>query len=154
LYPVLFLLLLAADRRWRDAAAVVALALLVNLASLLCFHGGVVTNAELFLRNVLIFSRGYGNVVTDSAWNLSFANLLRVPHSAFLNRYPRHLAYSYPVLVAVLLAGLFRALRAERVFWKRVLAVTVAQIAIPGISPDYNLIYLFIPLLLYLRKAG
>jgi hypothetical protein len=155
-YPLLFLLLLAADRRWRDAAAVVGWAAAVNLGALLFFQGSVWTNLLLFVRNVLIYApaRPVFNLISDSAWNLSFANLIRVPYVVFFQRSPRHLPLYYPVFELAVLGAVYFTLRREKAFWKKVLLVTIAQMGIPSLSQDYNLIYLVIPLLLYFQEAG
>jgi hypothetical protein len=154
IYPLLFLFLLAADRRWRDCAAVLGLTGVISLGAMLAFKGSLETNVRLFIQNVLLFSKGNGTLITDTGWNLSFSNLIRVPYAVFLQRPPRHLPTYYPVFTLAALVGLFWALRREPVFWKRVLLVTIACVALPNPSYDYNLVYLLIPLLLYFREAG
>ncbi len=154
IYPVLFLLLLAADRRWRDCAVVIGLTAVLNFGALLFFENGVLTNTYLFLRNLVAFSNGQGKAVVDGAWNLSLANLVRVPWALFFHSNPQRLLRIYPLVMLAVVGVTYYALRVERVFWKRVLLVTVAQVQLPGYTADYNLVYLVIPLLLYFRQAG
>jgi hypothetical protein len=154
LYPLLFLLLLAADRRWRDCAAVVGLTAALNLGALAFFKGGILTNTWLCLHNVLAFSKGFADPVVDAAWNLSFSNLIRVPYLVFFHAGPPNLPRYYSLFALLVIGLLFYALRTERVFWKRVLIVTIAQVGVPTYMADYNLVYLVIPLLLYFRDGG
>ena len=156
LYPAVFLVLLAADRRWRDCAAVVALTVVINLGAMLFFRGGLVTNVELFIRNVLIYApaKPIFEPVTDAAWNLSFSNLVRVPYVVFFHDAPHELPLYYLAFTLAVVGILFRTLRAEPAFWKKILAVTIAQVSLPGLAADYNLLYLFIPVLLYFQEAG
>jgi hypothetical protein len=158
LYPAVFLLLLASDRRWRDCVAVIAITIAINLVALLFFQGGVWENARMFVGNVLMAARAEGLLtgrfppVMDAAWSISFCNLLRVPCALFLHCRPPYMSYYYPVFALGIIAALACALRCEQVFWKRVLIVTIAAVGLPSISNDYNLIYLVIPLLLYLHE--
>jgi hypothetical protein len=154
IYPLLFVLLLANDRRWRDCATVLALTAALNFGALLMFKGNMVTNAHLFLRNLLAFSQGFPTVIDDGAWNLSFTNLIRMPYVMFMQRGPHNLLQYYPLFTLAVLGLVLYALRTERIFWKKVLIVTIAQIQVPGYSADYNLVYLVIPLLLYFREKG
>jgi hypothetical protein len=151
----LFLLLLAGDRRWRDCALVVVFTAALNLGALFFFRGHVVTNTFLFLQNVFVFSKGFGkSVMTDASWNISFSNLARVPYAVFLHRAPSHLSRYHSLFSLATVALVFWAVRREQPFWKKVLLVTIAQVGIPWISCDYNLVYLVIPLLLYFQEGS
>ncbi len=154
IYPLLFLLLPAADRRWRDCARILLLTAALNLGALLFFENDVFTNTRLFFRNLLVFNKGFPSVVIDAGYNLSLANLLRVPSALFFHNNPQRLLRLYPLVMLAVVGVLYWALRREQTYWKRVLLLTVAQVQLPGYTADYNLIYLVIPLLLYFRQAG
>ncbi len=154
LYPLLFLLLPAAERRWRDCAAVVGLAAALSLGPLFFFEGGFAVNLELFRRNLSLFNTGQPLVIHNVAWTLDFANLVRVPTVLLAPDTPSGPLPYYPVLCLAVLGCAALALLREREFWKKVLLLTIASICLPSRSADYNLVYLFIPLLVYFREAG
>src|SRR5207248_2819793 len=57
------------------------------------------------------------------------------------------------VLSLALVSALAYYLWREPAFSKRVLALTIVSIGLQGNSPDYNLVYLLIPLMVYLDEA-
>jgi hypothetical protein len=153
LYPVVFLGLYLAERRWKDVLTVAALTAGLNLAALLCFKQPILVGLREFVENVGAFSGGYGQPVLDSDWNVSLTNLFRLPVGLLSPRYEGQWALPSRVLSLAVLCGLGWYLWVERTYWKRTLALTACMIGLPGSSPDYTLIYLFIPLSFYLREA-
>jgi hypothetical protein len=154
IHPAIFLLLLISDRRWRDCVAVVGLTALLNLPALALFRGGYLDNLGQFLHNVLLFSGGYNSFMQDSAINLSFSNLLRVPFGLFWEDHAANLKYGKLAIALAVVIGLAWLLRSRAPYWKKIFALFITQMGLPQYSPDYNLICLVIPLLLYLEEAG
>jgi hypothetical protein len=153
LHPLLFLVVLAADRRWRDCATVLAWTVALNLGALLFFQGGVWTNLQLFTANLFTHFGGFHDMFLDSALNISFSNLIRIPFMVFRGRPPHLLGTVYPLFVLLLLAGLVYGVCKERLLWKRMLLVVLAMIGLPGLSSDYNLVFLLPVLLLYFQET-
>lgn len=165
IYPAMFLLLLLCDRRWRDCALVLAATVALNLGSLAFFERPILENVRMFVENVFLASRpdGYYSTgqfgrdfapIVDAAWSISLCNLVRVPYVFFSTPVPHCMSYYYPAFAIVVIAAAVFILRREAEFWKRVLVVTILAICLPGLSFDYNLLYLMIPTLLYLQKRS
>jgi hypothetical protein len=152
IYPVLFVALLLSEKRFKDMAAVVGLTIVLNLAALLVFKSPVVLGVTQFLDNVGSFSNGFKEVVRDSGWNTSFTNLLRIPVGLLSPSYEGQWIVPSMALSLVLVSALAYYLWREPAFSKRVLALTIVSIGLQGNSPDYNLVYLLIPLMVYLNE--
>jgi hypothetical protein len=153
IYPVLFVALLLSEKRLKDTAVVVGMTVAFNLAALCVFKSPVDEGVAQFLGNVSSFSNGFKEVTRDSGWNTSFTNLLRIPVGLLSPTYEGQWVIPSLILSLVLVSALAYYLWREPAFSKRVLALTIISIGLQGNSPDYNLVYLLIPLMVYLNEA-
>jgi len=158
-FPVILSLLFLARRQYRAFIVAGVSTVLVTLASLAVFKCNPVTYVSMVLHG--------GNIAHDntfsafSAANWAFqrgAGLFGVFKLALLNFHviklmdmSRWLALYYGV--AVSLMGLIAAyvIWIEKKTWKQMALLVFAMLLLPHISSDYRLLYLFVPLLLFIN---
>lgn len=149
IYPLLFGLLLIKEKRYRDVIKVFIYS--VSLFILPFFALGGLGQAPLLIRNILITS----NYATE--WGLgesiNIQNLIRILFG-FINDFGQT-----PILIGrfislfILGLGLVSAffLRSK---WKTVALLTLIMILVPVISYEYVLIFMIIPLIMFLDSKN
>ena len=156
IYPVLFILLFLTEKRYNYIAKTVVITCVFSIVPILFFEGSFFSNVESFVHNLLFFSQGYVNEIQNMSWNASLLGIIKIP-VMLLNQgiVPFGIKIVYLMLVGLIVIGVYVLLKNELQFNKRVIYLITLQILIMPISPDYNLIYLYIPLLLLLgdKKA-
>ncbi len=159
-FPLLFLLLPAAERRWRDIAVCLAAAAALSLVALRCLGPNMAANLRGLLLNLQVYNRVFA-VPGDLGlyFGHSIFGFLKV--GLYLGSRHHHSVAAVSHLAAACL--LFAALAAlgvmvyvavaEKTFWKKVALVVLAMDLLPLVSADYKLLDLFIPLFLFLNAA-
>lgn len=152
IYPIVFLLLLLSDRRYKDILKVLFFTTILSVIPLLFFKGGFVENLIACFNNIVTFSGGYVNPLLELIYTISFQALFKIPTMLFSNGlliYDFSFYSNLILLFGWLLIAFFVFF--EKSFFKKVLIITIASIFLIPISYIYNLIYLFIPIMLFLK---
>ncbi len=154
LYPLVFLILFAIDRRPKLIAGALALSGLMMIVPLWTFEGSFLTNWEALLTNLKLLHQHY--VFEDGG--LSFAtslyNILKLilfsPYYFHAPRTHENLALFLQLYVTfggiLFLAASYFLVQKKPPLWMSVTFLTLAMILLPEQSHDYKLIHLFLPL--------
>ena len=153
IFPAVFFVLLAVDRKFKDLAYTVILILLLNLATYAIMPGGIIAN---FNGNLAGFAH-WSNFYAGSEGIIFSHNLTNLITSFFLftgqvNAIP---TFTMPYTI---FAFLFFSLLAiyiflcEKDFWKRVALLVLAMDLLTNRGGDYKLLYLYIPLFLFINN--
>jgi hypothetical protein len=152
-FPALFLLLYVADRRYREALAVCGLVALLTAAGMYRLEGGPVHT--LFQYPAKLAELNAGTASSDSRlWFNStlyggVRALFRVKSQASCHRL--YTVYQGGCLVLLAALSWYLVWR-ERSFWRRVSLLTLAMLLLPAFNYDYRLIFLYLPLALFLDE--
>jgi hypothetical protein len=155
--PALYILLFAVRRQWGRLVQTVGLALILTAAGFAAFHGGFVANVRGFLSAL----RGTESLYNDGVHSAEFSSTLASWSQAVANAIggnsasvsARTVVSHYQLIeeaVGILL--LFVYLRRESVLWRATTLITIAILLLPDVSYDYTLIYLFVPIALFVRQ--
>ncbi len=155
-YTGIFLLLLLADKRYRESAVFCLLVAFLTTVSLACFSGGFTANWDKFR----IASSGAFDIGVAQGATLLFSSSL---FSALfvagkligisINKSSSFLA-AYTVFVLAMTGYLFFYLsRRDCSRWQKWTLLVLAMILFPYSSGDYRLIFLFIPIWMFLSHA-
>jgi dolichol-phosphate mannosyltransferase len=158
LFPGVFLLLYLSKKKYREFAFSVFLTGLLTVAPLLAFRGGLANNFDYLLRgenlNIPSFAVfiGDNNIVQRGVTLFTLSKIIMVESGAMASTNMQYFLRTY-IVVAM---GIFSAVAAYVLFvetelWKQITVLTIAMLILPQFSADYRLIYIFIPLLLYLN---
>ena len=157
-FPLLFLMLPAAERRWRDPAVCLAAATVLSVVSLRCLGPNMAGNFKGLLLNLDEYNRAFA---TQGDAGLFFGHSLFGLLKSVLyagSRQGHDMAAVGPLATGCLafavaaVAGLtvFMA-RVEMPFWKKTALVILAMDLLPLVSADYKRLDFYIPLFLFLN---
>ena len=159
--PGVFLVLFLADRRFKAILYTLALTLFVFGAGIFWFGGPFWENLNALLTNLKM----YQEISVIGPGGLAFG------HSLFglLKMIYQHLApggyedahniqtlstiYSWGAMICFGLISLYLLLKKE-VLWKKVTILVFSMNLLPHVSGDYKLLYVFVPLTLFLEEKG
>lgn len=163
LYPAVFALILVKERRWGDFLRVVLYCVCLVVLPFFAFEGGFVANVKSFIYNLnqfsthpyLFYDYGYGGLFTNFySYGVSVQNFVRIVYCKITG------VSMLDVGNAVNMAGvgLMFAVVALLVFsamvtdckWKHVCAMSLVQIVFPDPSYIYSMIFLFIPIVMFI----
>lgn len=147
LYPAVFGLMLLKEKRFNEFFRLVAYCLILFIVPF--FFVGGINQLPVFLHNILYTSDYATN------WGLGFSvniqNIVRII-SAFFGNFSEGPIFLGKIMSIILLAiGLLTAF-ISRSKWKTVCTLTLLMILVPIISFEYVLIFMVIPLILFLDE--
>ncbi len=162
--PAVFVVLFLADRKYREAVWTLAAAAAVTALSFLLIHGAMMENVDRLLLNLRLHAQLYivaegGVSFGHSLWGM-LTVLIDFIYRHFLFGSPADLplgmlSLRYPYLILTLIVFFFITayiVLVEREFWKRTCLLVLSMNLLPYISANYKLLYVFIPLFLFLNS--
>jgi hypothetical protein len=155
-FPAVFLILLFSNKKYKEAAYTILLAVLITIASYASFNGGIIINLKSHLATLQMYNNEYA-IGNDG---LGYGNSMFGATKIFI-------AYFYPESFHIVVNKLFRIytlltailfglisiyiIIVEKEYWKKVALLVFCMNIFPHVSADYKLIHLFIPLFLYIN---
>lgn len=161
-FPLLFLMLAVAERRWRDVlVSLTAVAVLSGIA-LRCLGPDMVGNLKGLSANLREYNRLYAAPGDEGLYfGHSLFGLLKTGiyfgarhhhGEAAVNHAVTHLAAAYLVFAVLAAVGVTVYIAAvEKTFWKKAALIVLAMDLLPLVSADYKLLDMLIPLFLFLN---
>jgi hypothetical protein len=161
IYPAILLVLFISEKRFRETIICLASTVVITFASLLCFKGG-------FLKN-LYFLIGGSNISSNHIFAqftsldnyfvqrgvslLTFIKLYYIKTNLLPDLVKNNFISFYLGLVGILaVAVVLYVILMEKEEWKKVALLIFSMLLLPTISADYKLLYVFIPLFLFINK--
>jgi hypothetical protein len=156
LFPIVFLCLFLADKRYKEIVFTGLFASLLTIFSLMFFKGGffenfmqLISGANLvhlnrFLGGDLIVQRGVALFTLIKIIFIETDLLQKVNMTQFLSIYIK-------IAIIMFLSIAAYVVFLEKDFWKRVAILVIAMLLLPQVSADYKLIHIFIPLFLFIN---
>lgn len=154
IYPILFIFLFLAEKRYKDIWKIAIITGCFSIIPMLLFRGEFLSNITGFVNNLLFFSNGHVNEIQNMSWNSSLSGIIKIPIMLFnQGTVPFDIKIPYVLLVVILIAIVCFLLKKEVRIDRKITYLVSLQILIMSVSSDYNLIYLYIPLLLLLKNS-
>ena len=153
LFPAIFVLLFFSDRKYKHIFWTGILVIIITLLSTWPLPGGVIESFSELGRN----TSGYMQLYVIGDWGLDFG------HTIFglikITLYSINLGFLIPYIlkpymILVFLLGSIVSLYVvfiEKELWKKVVLIVIAMNLLPHVSADYKLVYLFIPIFLFIN---
>jgi len=159
LFPIFFLVLMIADKKYKDTIYTIALALLWTLISMALLKGGIAANAEFILKggnmggNIALSTFLDRNALLQRGVSLfSILKIFLILTNTIQNVDMNTCLRIYKGVAGICLIALsIYVVAVESTFWKRTTLLVFAMILFPHISADYRLIHIFIPMFLFVN---
>jgi hypothetical protein len=160
-YLIVFLLLFLHARRYLAAFTICCAAVALNVLSLFCLKGAPMENLLICMRNNAMHNRIYaiigheGLYFGHSLFGLIKLILMPLAHYDPLRLAPMVEQAGKYYFLAAIFAGAAVSLYVlfiKQELWKQVAALFCMIMLLPPISPDMRLIYMYIPVLLFINS--
>jgi len=160
-FPAVMLILFIPEKKYREMIISVGSTILITLISLLFFKGGLIPNLTFLLKFTIFSSNAIVSnfVAINNNWvqrGVSLLTFIKIYYHE-IGKLPVFIVNNFR-LAYLLLAGIFMTFTTlfvifiEKETWKRVALLILAMLLLPPISADYKLLYMFIPLYIFLDK--
>lgn len=155
LYPLVFVVLLISDKRYKETIFCVLLSLGVTLSSLLLMKGNIFFSVIEFMKDLHLFKVVYIIGNSGANYNHSLFNFFKgvylyyLPITKDLNIFS-----SLYTILAFIIFGLIALyiIFAEKKLWRKTALLVLSMILLPYVSFDYTLIHIYIPLMLFINS--
>lgn len=157
LFPAVFLVLLIADKRFKETLYVVIGVVVFTLLPLYIFEGGLRTsNLGAFLHNLRESQKMYFDLMVVSTAGNHFGgslyNTFRIVFGEGVLPIATHIK-SYAVLaLGILLLVSAYVVLVEKAMWKRVTLIVICMCLLPYTSTDYKLMHFYLPAWLFINQ--
>jgi hypothetical protein len=159
-YAAIIIMVYVFDRRYRDTLLVLFNVVFLSALSLALFKDGLIVETQRYFHAIsgLVSDPSLGSDMIYTSDLYSMLTIVARPlgdilHSGSLMHLADHpsITVAYAVLALLLSAYMILHLWQEpRPLWKTMAVLTILIILLPINSHDYRLIYLFVPMLMYL----
>lgn len=154
LYPIVFITLFLADKKYKQAIITILLVIGISLLSASILNGGIINSFAGISSNLALFNKGYVGTDQGLQHNSSLYGLFEISQRFFLPGLSFLVSY-YLYIVSIFLGAIFLyVLFIEKTLWKKVALLTLSIILFPQVSFDYKLIHLFIPIMLFVNAKS
>lgn len=161
LFPGVFIVLLIKDKKYKAVMLTILFVVIFTILSFSSFRGGIMANIKAFLFNLGNFNQVFSSIgglqhnvsIYGAIKVVTYAIMIvfhgEVIHGVFTGLYPWY------VFTVMLLFVLFCSyiIFFEYSKWKNVTILTIIMIIFPGVSFDYRLIFIMIPLSFFFKEA-
>jgi hypothetical protein len=165
LYPILFLLILLKKKAYKPIIFTIILCVFITLVSLSLFKGGILINVNKLLFNLNDFNNDYEGL-SGIQHNLSIYGVIKIG-MLFIYKYlfnyenniindlvNSNLKIPYLSFVFIYFTTISTyIILIEKIFWKKIFLIISMFILLPHVSFDYKLLYIIIPIVLFLENS-
>ena len=161
-YPLIFCLLFAADKRYKEIVACGLLAFCLTLFSLLLFKHSLLFNIGHLCGNLQAFHHVFFLSGESRLFVTSFFGVAKTLLDIAVGSGQAHYFvlldslvqyYNRVVLVAGLLIGLY-VLFIEKIWWRKLAVLVGGLLLLPPISFDYRLMFIYLPLYYFVNDES
>ena len=157
LYTAIYLVLLLRDRKYKEAAGVLVIVVLLTVCSLAVFHGGLLANYHKWLVSMdsaMQIGVVQGSIICFSSSLFTFLSIIGMAFGEHWNSIPEFSTDYLLITAGIFLLAVAHLCKYNVPRWRSLSILTVAMFLLPYTTGDYRLIFLFVPLWLYCREAS
>lgn len=154
---VLFLLLLLFKRKYKEFFVSISLTAFLIIGGFLVLKGGFFNQISVYIQNLAPFKLAYV-YNEDSNLGLMFTSSIFMPLKWLFCQVSsdplmttREFDKIYSIVSNILSIAMIYFIWREKSFWKQIMLLTLSMLVFPYLIYDYKLIFLFIPLLLFIN---
>jgi hypothetical protein len=158
LFPAVFLILLVVDKKYKNLAVTILFTTIISIIPLLFFEGGFFNNLKYilsgfgvanynFFDDTVCLQRGVSLFMLVKIWLMKDNLIHSVSMPAVLSVYMKGSIIAFGLIAAYIYF-------IEKEFWKKVALITFAMLLLPHMSAEYKLLYIFIPIYLFINNEN
>lgn len=154
-FSILFLFLFLFKRRYKEFFVSIILTILFIIGGFMFLQGGFFNEITVYIKSLMLFKYAY--VYHDGNSQLTIhSSSLFIPLKLMLCVYNKVFStltlekiynYIYVIISSMILFFAWR----EKIFWKQIALLTLHMLFLPYVIIDYKLIFLFVPLWLFIQ---
>ncbi len=156
-YPGAFGVLLLLRRQYKAAALTGILTVVLTLGAATLYPGGIRGTYALWQVRMDFFERMYVANPVMHQGSLSYLSLVKIAARVIHFNFAGHadtILFAYSVVGATMFAAVVAyVMLRERELWKQVYLLTFLLLVLPQVSFDYKLIFLLLPVVLFIVAA-
>lgn len=155
-FPVLFLLLFLFKKKYKEFFLSVAISAILVIGGFMFLKGNFFDQILVFIKNLLLFKLMYvydtknSYAMTNTSSLFTAMKLVFVNYTSILSSVKLEKLYNYLSLIILAITIFFT--QREKIFWKKVTLLTLLMLLLPYIIDDYKLIFLFVPIWLFVNS--
>jgi len=158
-YPAAFLVLFFVDRRYKEIVLSILSTLVLTCLSYQLLRGGFIQNIQGNLAALNFYTHAYALGEAGLGYGHTLYGFMKVLIAIFSPDIYRSLV---PILfhamtyVSFIIFGIITVyiFLIEKIFWKKVALVVFSICLLPHVSADYKLLFVFIPLFLFINTEN
>lgn len=157
-FPFLFLILFLAKKRYKEFFLSLALTIFFIILGFMFFKGSVLSQFNILVQSWQNMTHGYVYLNDKSLGMINGSSLFSLLKLIFCHLtinpiIPTDVLFnSYKIFSIFATVGLLMIVLKEKSYWKQLCLLTFYMILVPTVVYDYKLIFLFIPLWLYVNE--
>ncbi|MEI8129356.1 MAG: glycosyltransferase 87 family protein, partial [bacterium] len=153
-FPLLFLLLFLFKKKYKEFFLSLLISGLLIIGSFLCFKGGFFHQITTYIQSLVIFKKLWiynisGNGMSESSSLFGALKFLLCVYNHVTTTLVLEKLYIFIASIITMITIIFTY--KEDVFWKKITLLTLNMLLVPYIIIDYKLIFLFIPIWLFVN---
>jgi hypothetical protein len=156
-FPGIFIVLLLLEKRYKDIFLTCIFTILFTLLPLLIFDGGFNQGIGNYIVHLKQSQQMYVDLmIVSGAGNHYGHSLLNGLRVAFPSLFPSMgpIMFPYQIFVVAISLLMFGYLVFfEKIFWKKIAILVMLMDLLPFTSTDYKLLYIFLPLFLFINHS-
>ncbi|MGA2911286.1 MAG: glycosyltransferase family 87 protein [Candidatus Levyibacteriota bacterium] len=155
LFPGVFIILLLLEKRFKDIFLTCVFTVFFTILPLLIFDGGFNNGVGNYINHFSRSMSAYAELmVVSGAGNHYGHSLLNGLFALFTWMFPLLRQIMLPYIIIISISSVVIILYLiffEKIFWRRVACLVMMMNLFPIVSTDYKLLYVFIPLFLFIN---
>lgn len=153
-FSILFLLLFLFEKKYKEFFISIFLSTLLIIGGFIAIKGDFIHNVATFIINLKILQEFFvyqlrGGMTNCSSLFMSLKALLCLKYN-LISTYTLAKACKYISLILGVIA-IYSSWK-EKIFWKQISILTFAMLVLPNIVFDYKLMFLFVPIWLFVTS--
>ncbi len=152
-FPIFFLILFLFKKKYKEFFLSILITGLLVIGGFMFLKGGFFEQITIFIKNLLIFKMNYvynnsnSNAMSNTSSLFMAMKLLFCKYTTIFSTIQLEKVYSYLSLIITAITLFFT--QKEKTFWKQITLLTLLMWLLPYVIDDYKLIFLFIPIWLF-----
>lgn len=157
-FSVFFLLLFLYKKRYKEFFLSLILTALLIIGGFMLFKGGLLNQIAVYLKSIAIYKYNYvylneaHKAITNSSSLFILLKFMLCEFNKILSTVSLDKIYM-PISLTIAAITAFFTWR-EKLFWKQITLLTLIMILLPYVSSDYKLIFLFVPIWLFINEKA